>query len=102
MSKSGRETLPDVPVGWEAFPNVRQVSRGPHGYVRGPPGYVGDPLGCPGVVKRPSWMTGSGPVAVPDFPEWSVDPPGCPAEVEGLPDVRQLSGGLPVSSEGQP
>ena len=88
MSESGRKTLPDVPVGWEAFPDVRQVSRGPHG--------------CLGVVERPSRMTGSGRVAVPDFPEWSVDPPGCPAEVGGLPDVRQLSGGPPVSSGGQP
>ena len=77
MSGSGRDTLPDVPVGWEALPDVRQLSGGPPGYA--------------GVVRRPSqkfgrpswkfgrlnWRSGIGRDTLPDDPEgW-----------EALPDV---------------
>ena len=51
MSAIGREALPDV---WK---------------------WSGGPPGCPGVVKRPSRMSGFGRVAFPDIQEWSVVPP---------------------------
>ena len=42
--------------GWEAFPDVREWSRGPPG--------------CPGVVGRPSRMSGSVREALPVVQEW--------------------------------
>ena len=84
---NGLYTLPDVPEGWEALPNVRQLMSGPSEYAGGPPS-------CLRVVGRPSQMTGSGWVALPDVweasqmsgsnrkaladvREWSGNPPGC-------------------------
>ena len=58
MSRSGWESLTG---GWESFPDVREWSGGPPGY--------------PGVVGRPSWMTGSGLEALPVVRDWSGDPP---------------------------
>ena len=46
MSGGGQEILPDV---WE---------------------WSGDPPGCPGVVDRPSRMSGSGREAIADVREW--------------------------------
>ena len=53
--------------GWEALPEVRE--------------WWGGPPGCPGVVGRPSWMSGSdrklsrksvsGRDAIPDVREWT-------------------------------
>ena len=56
MFGSGRDTLPDVPEGWEALPNVQELS--------------GDPSGCQGVVRRPSQMSRSGRETLPDVREW--------------------------------
>ena len=56
MSVSGLETLPDVPEGWEAFPNVRQLSGGPRGYS--------------GVARRPFQMSGSGLDALMDVQQF--------------------------------
>ena len=82
MSGCGQEALPDVRV-----------------WSEGPPG-------CPGVVGRPSRMSGSGREALtvgretfPNVWEWSGGPPGCPGVVRRpsrmsgsgrvtLPDVR--------------
>ena len=106
MSGSGRDTLPDVPEGWEALPDVRQLSCVP-------PGCAGGPPGCPGVVRWPSRMSRSvqkalsdvrsGREAHSDVWEWSAGPPGCPGVVgrpswmsgsfrEALPDDWELSG----------
>ena len=67
MSMSGREALKDV----------REWSGGPRG--------------CPGVIGRPSRLSGSDWDALPnvressgvvcDVREWSGGPPGCPGEV---------------------
>ena len=62
MSGSYRDTLPDVPEGWEALPDVRQLSGGP-------PGCAGGPPSCLGVVVRPSRMSWSGLDALPDVRE---------------------------------
>ena len=75
MSKSGRNSLLDV----------REWTGGPLEC----PGVVGRPSqmsgndrdalpGCLAVVRRPSRMSESGWVDFPDFQEWSEDPPGCP------------------------
>ena len=64
MSGSGREFRPNVP----------EWSRGPHSCSGGPPG-------CPGVVGRPSWKSGSSREAIADFREWSGGHPGCPGGV---------------------
>ena len=58
----------------EAFPNVREWSGGPPGYLA--------------VVGRPSRMSGSGQKTLPDGPEWW----------EALLDVRQLSRDPSVST----
>ena len=42
--------------GWDARLNVRE--------------WLGGPPGCPRVVGRPSWMSGSDRVAIPDVREW--------------------------------
>ena len=72
VSGSGRDTLSDVPVGWEAlpmsgsfwealpnmqeaFPVVQELSGGLHE--------------CPGVVWRPSRISGSGLEALQDVQE---------------------------------
>ena len=52
MSKSGREALP----------NVREWS--------------GGPPECPGMIGRPSLMSGSGRESLPNVLEWSGGPPG--------------------------
>ena len=57
MSRSGREALPDV----------REWSVG-H-------------TGCPGVIGRPSQMSGSGREAILDVREWLKGPCGCPGMV---------------------
>ena len=86
MSRSGRETHPDVPEWWEALLNVRQFLRGPRG--------------CSGVARRPSRMSGGGQEALPNVREWFGGPHGCPGVVgrsswmsgssrEALPDVRE-------------
>ena len=113
MSRSDRETLPDVQ---EALPDVQECSEGPPR--------------CPGVVKRPFRMSGSSREALPDVREWSGGPAKCPGMVgkpswmfgsgreasrmsgtgrealpnvqkwwEALPDVRELSG-VPFGSLG--
>ena len=46
MSGSGQVVLPDVREFLEALPDVQELSGVPHG--------------CPGVVGRPSQMSGSG------------------------------------------
>ena len=46
MSGRGREALSDIQSGWESLPDVREWSKG---YPK-----------CPGVVRRPSRMSGSG------------------------------------------
>ena len=53
--------------------------------------WSGSPRGCPGVVGRPSHMSGSGREAsrlsgsgreaLPDVRDWSGDPPRCPGVV---------------------
>ena len=67
-SGNGRDTLPDVPEGWKAIPDDRQLSGVPPEY--------------PGVVGSSSRMSGSGREAFLDTREWSV----------GLPDIWELSG----------
>ena len=106
MSGSGREILPDVPEWWEALLDVRQLSGVPPDVREALPVLwesSGDHPGCPGVVGRPSRMSGSGWEALPDVREWSGGPPGCPGVVgrpsrmfgsgrEALPDVQEWSG----------
>ena len=68
MSRSGRETLPDVLEWWEALPDVREWS--------------GGPSKCPGVVGkhfrmsgRPSRKSRTGREALPNVRELSGVPP---------------------------
>ena len=60
MTGSGLQTLPDEleihPDVREVLPNVREWSEGP--------------AGCPGVVRMPSRMTGSGRETLPDVQKW--------------------------------
>ena len=75
MSESGREALLDVQK------------------------WSGVPPGCPGVVERPSRMSGSGSGGPPGCPGvvwrpsrmtvWSECPPGCPGVVGGHPNVME-------------
>ena len=51
-------------------------------------GWSGDPPGCPKVVGRPSWMTGSGLETLPGEREAHSD------VREVLPDVREGSKAL--------
>ena len=70
MSGSGRETLPNVREWWKALLDVRQLSRGPpdvrealpivREWSRDPTECPEVPPGYPGVVGRPSRMSGSG------------------------------------------
>ena len=96
MSKSGRETLQDVRKWSRDPPRCSGVVRGPPECPGGlvdvcsgqdaladvwewsgyPPGCPGGPLGCPGVVGRPSRMSGSVWEAFPDVREWSAGPHG--------------------------
>ena len=89
MSRSGREAPQDV----------REWS--------------GVPPKCPGVVGRPSRMSGSVREAFPDVQVWMGGPPGCPgvfrsptkmfgSEREALPDVWEWSRGLPGYLGGSP
>ena len=39
--------------------------------------WSGRPSGCPGLVGRPSRMTGSGLEALQHIRKWSGGPPGC-------------------------
>ena len=82
MSGSGREALADVRV------------------------WLRDPPGCPGVVGKPSRISGSCLENLPDgrewweaitnIREWSGGPTRYPVVVGGaLPDVRQMLGGPP-------
>ena len=71
---NGRDTLLDVPIGWEALPDVRKLS-----------------VALPD-VWRPSWLFRSGWVALPDIREWSGDTAKRPG---GLAEVREWSGGPP-------
>ena len=86
MSRSGREAIPHVRGGRETLSDVRQLT--------------GGPPGSPGVVGRPSQMSGSGREVLPDVREWSGGPPGCLGVVRrpsqkfesgrvALPDVRE-------------
>ena len=87
MSWSGREALPNV---WE-------LSGGPHG--------------CPGVVKRPSWMSWSGREtllvvrewweALPYVRELSGDPPECPCGMGGYSGCPAVVG-MPSRMSGRP
>ena len=61
MSGNGHEALPDD-LEW----------------LGNPPGSLAGPLGCPGVVERPSRMSGSGRETLPDVQE-------------ALSDVRECS-----------
>ena len=66
MTGSGREALPDV---WEwlgGLPDVREWSGDPPGCAGGSPGFSR-------VVRRPSWMTGSGLETLPDVREVHSD-----------------------------
>ena len=123
MSGSGQETLPDVPEGWEALPDVRQLSGGLPGCLGGLADVqkcAEDPSGSSGGFGSPSQMSRSGRKSLPnvqealpevreallDVREWLVGPPGCPGVVkrlsrmfksgqEALPDVREWSGDPP-------
>ena len=55
----------------EAFPDVRELSEGPPVY----PGVVGRPSQLSGSGGRPSRMSGSGWETLPNVPEWSGGPP---------------------------
>ena len=57
MFESGRDALPDI---WELS---------------------GGPPGCPGVFKKPFWMSGIDQEALQDVREWSGGSPVCPGEV---------------------
>ena len=83
MSRSGRETLLDVR---QALSDVRECSEGPHG--------------CPGVVGRPSRMSGSGRAAIQmtrNVRETPLDVrEACRMSGSGrkaIPDVREWLGG---------
>ena len=84
MSGSGRIVLPDVWGGQEALSVVQEWS--------------GDPSECPGchtgfpgVVGRPSLMSGRGQETFPNNREWLGGPPGCPGVV-GRPSWMSGSG----------
>ena len=89
-SANGRDTLPDVPEGWEAFLDVRQLSGGPPGCAEGPPS-------CPGVVGWPFWMSVSGRETLLNVREASrMSSSGwepLPNVREALSDVRECSNG---------
>ena len=72
-SGNGRDTLLDVPIGWEALPDVGKL------------------LVILPDVRRPSRLSGSGRVALPVVREWSGGPPGCPGVV-GWPSRISESG----------
>ena len=67
MFGSGRESLPDV---WKDLPDVRRDLPDVREWLGGPPG-------CPGLVGRPSRMSGSDRDAIRDVRELSGGPPGC-------------------------
>ena len=82
MVGSGREARTG---GREIVPDVRVWS--------------GVPPGCPGIVGRPSRVSGSDWEALSNVRDWSGGPPGCPGVVwwtfrmtgssrDNLPDVR--------------
>ena len=87
MFESGLETLPDVPEEWQSLLDVWEWSKG----------YPD----CPGVVCRPSRMTGSGRVTLLDVWEWLGDPPGCLAVV-GRPCQMSGSSVRPSRMSGRP
>ena len=85
MSRSGPEALLDV---WEwsgGTPGCSEVIGRPFRMCGMPIGIFGRPRGCPGVVRRPSLMSGSGQESLPhdrggreflpDVWEWSGDAP---------------------------
>ena len=78
MSESGWETLPDV---WEC--------------LEGPPGYPGGPLGFPGVVGKPSWMSGSVRKAIADVREALSDGRECSEGSPGYPGTPGYPGERP-------
>ena len=107
--------------GFEAHAVIWDWWGGPHGY----PQVVRNPLRCPGLVRRPTRMSGSGKPSrmsgsgweppqmfeigrevFSDVQEWSSGPPGCqrvigmPSRMSGsgreaIKNVRELSGGPP-------
>ena len=85
MSGSCLETLPDVPEGWEAIPDVRQLSGG----LPGCPGVFGRPSR---MSERPTRMPWSGQETLPDVPEGWED---LPEVREALPVVREWSEAFP-------
>ena len=88
MSRSGREALPDVPEGWKALPDVRQLSSGP-------PECVGGSPGGPGVVRKHSRMFGRGQKALPDICEWWGPSRVSESSREMFPNVREWLEGPP-------
>ena len=89
-SVNGRDTLPDVPEGWEALSDVRQLSGGPPECAEGPPS-------CPGVVGWPFRMFVSGRETLPNVREasWMSG-----SGRETLPDVREALSNVRECSEG--
>ena len=75
MSGSGQEAFSDF-RDWSG--GLRGDVAGPHGGLEVPPGGLGGPPGGPGVVGKPSRMSGSGREALPDVRWWSGGPLGCP------------------------
>ena len=82
-----------------ALPDVREWSEDPQSY----PGVVGRPSGMSGSGREDSRMSGSGRESLPDVREWSGGHTGCQGVVgspflmsgsgrESLPDVRVRSG----------
>ena len=91
MSGSGRENLPVVWGGWETLPNVRKALLDIQKWSVHPPV-------SPGVVGRPSLMSGSVRETITDVREWSRGYPECTGVVgrsswmsgsgrDSLPDV---------------
>ena len=75
----------------EALPYVREWSRGPPDVLE----WSGGPPGSPGVGRRPSRMSGSGPKAVPDVREARPD-----VRKFGSPSRRSGSGRNPSRMSG--
>ena len=81
MSRSGRETLPNVRECWEALTNVQKACRMSDSVWKALPDVrealldvrerSRGPPGCPELVVTPFQMSGSGLEAIPDVREWS-------------------------------
>ena len=82
-SANGRDTLPDVPEGWEALLDVRQLSGGPPRCAEGPPN-------CSGVVRWPFRMSVSGQETLLNV--WKASQMSSSVR-KALSDVLESSGG---------